>query len=141
MMDRITRDQMFKEFLTTLAKRSTCLKSRVAALIVMDGRIISTGYNGSPKSMKHCLEVGCQIKNNACIRTLHAETNAIAFAARYGIKTDGSVMYTSISPCLNCAKIIINSGITEVVFMEEYRKPEGTKLLIEAGIKLRKLEK
>lgn len=138
--DRITRDQMFREFLITLSKRSTCLRGKVGALIVQDGRIVSTGYNGSPRGMKHCLDIGCQIENGACVRTLHAETNAIAFAARYGIKTDGATLYTSTSPCLNCSKLIINSGITEVVFLQEYRKHEGTDLLIQAGIIVRKLK-
>lgn len=143
---RITRQEMFVEILGVVKKRSTCARAQVSALIVKDNRIISTGYGGSPSGLPHCVDVGCEIgENGGCIRTIHAEANAIAFAARQGISTDGSELWCSMSPCLDCAKLIINSGISRVYYLEAYRKRDGIKLLLAAGIKVfhytpRKLE-
>jgi dCMP deaminase len=133
---RISRNEMHKQILETVAKRSTCTRAHVgAALIVKDGRIISMGYAGSPSGTPHCIDAGCvRGDDGGCIRTIHAEANAIAFAAKGGISTDGCVMYTTISPCYNCAKLIINSGITAVYYLEEYRKTEGIYLLHDSNI-------
>ena len=138
MKDRISRLQMFAEILEVVAKRSTCIKPN-AAILVKDGRIISMGYNGSPKGAPHCIEVGCLEEDGACIRTIHAEANAIAFAAKYGISTEGATLYVTSSPCYDCAKLIVNSGITEVVYLKEYRRPEGIELLNKSKILTHKL--
>ena len=132
---RITRHQMYREILEVIKKRSTCERKQVASIIVKDGRIISMGYAGSPSGTPHCQDEGCIIgPNGGCIRTVHAEANAIAFAARAGISTEGSMMYVTLSPCIDCAKLIINSGIKGVIFFERYRDDSGIKLLENAGI-------
>lgn len=136
---RITRDQMFMAIANIVSFRSTCLRAKVGAVIVQDNRIVSTGYVGAPSGLPHCLDVGCEIgPDGGCIRTVHAEVNAIAFAARAGIKLEGSTLYVTMSPCLNCAKLIINAGIREVVYRDEYRDPSGLKLLRQAGIEIYK---
>lgn len=133
---RITREDMFMEMLDTLAKRSTCNRKQVAALIVREGRIISMGYAGAPSGLAHCLDVGCDIDENTggCTRTVHAEASAIAYAARMGIATEGAILYCTMSPCIDCAKIIINAGIKEVHFQVQYRDVSGIQLLQKAGV-------
>ena len=134
---RLTRSEMFVEMLEVVKKRSTCTRAQVAALIVRENRVISTGYGGSPSGLPHCLDVGCLIGDNGgCIRTIHAEANAVAFAAKYGIAIEGADLWCSMSPCLDCAKLIINSGILRVYYLEAYRKHDGVKLLLDAGIKV-----
>lgn len=136
-MNRISRLKMFFDLLNVIEKRSTCDRKKVAAIIERDGRIISMGYAGAPAGLPHCIDVGCIIdEHGGCIRTVHAEANAIAFAAKNGISTDGATLYCTMSPCLNCAKLIINSGIKEVVYKEEYRNKDGINLLKEAGVKV-----
>lgn len=136
---RITREQMFTDIIKVLAQRSTCGHKRVGAVLAQDNRIISTGYNGPPKGSPHCDDVGCKVENRACIRTVHAEANVIAFAARHGIATEGSTLYTTASPCFTCAKLLINAGIAEVYYIEEYRLKDGVKALIESGVKVGRL--
>jgi dCMP deaminase len=136
-MQRISRLKMYSQILRTVAQRSTCSKPN-AALLVKESRIISMGYNGSPKDQPHCLEAGCiQGPDGGCIRTIHAEQNAIAFAAKHGISTDGATLYTTSSPCYSCAKLIINSGVIEVIYLDLYRDTEGIDLLTESGITIR----
>ena len=125
---------MYAQILKIVAQRSTCNKPN-SALIIKDGRIISMGYNGSPKGQEHCLDHGCeQGPDGGCIRTIHAEQNAIAFAAKYGISTEGAVLWCTTSPCVPCAKLIINSGIVEVVYLDQYRIQDGFILLRKANI-------
>ncbi len=138
--DRISRFEMFRRILTTVALRSTCHIAN-AALIIKDNRIVSMGYNGSPKGHEHCLDVGClRGPDGGCIRTIHAEQNAIAFAAKSGISTEKTIMWCTSSPCLACAKLIINSGITEFSYLGDYRLKEGLVLLRNSGIVCVKLE-
>lgn len=124
-MMRISRDEVFKEMTEALAKRSVCKRKQVAALIVKEGRPISVGYNGPPSDHPHC--ESCL--GSACDISIHAEMNAIAFAAKEGLAIDGCTLYCSMSPCINCAKIILNSGIKRVVYFEEYRLRDGVELL------------
>lgn len=154
--DRISRDQMFSQICSVVAQRSTCLRSQVGALIVKDGRIVSMGYNGPVSGMPACSKPddlhqvliiagalepsGTECMGPACTRSLHAETNAIAFAARAGVSVEGCTMYCSMSPCINCAKVIVNSGIKELKYLEEYRDTSGLELLEKAGIKIEHLE-
>lgn len=134
---RSTRSEMFVEILGAVKKRSTCDRSQVSALIVKENRIISMGYGGSPSGLPHCIDVGCLIgSNGGCIRTIHAESNSIAFAARHGISVEGADLWVSLSPCLDCAKLIINSGIINIYYLEQYRSRDGIELLISAGIKV-----
>ena len=134
-MRRINRSELFMETAKLLALRSTCQRAQVGAVVVKDHRIVSTGYGGSPSGMPHCLDEGCTIgPDGGCISTIHAEANSIAFAARHGIFIDGCTMYVTLSPCLNCSKLIINSGIKAVCYLKEYRDVEPLKLLRKAGI-------
>jgi dCMP deaminase len=105
----------------TIASRATCDRKRVGALIVRDRIILSTGYNGSMRSLPHCDDVGHTMEEGHCITTVHAESNAIAQAARMGIKLEGSSLYTTASPCWTCFKLIVQAGIQEIYYGEFYR--------------------
>jgi dCMP deaminase len=122
MIMRPSRDEWLIRMAVITSARGTCLRASVGAIISRDGRIISTGYVGSPRGLPHCTDVGCDESTySGCIRTVHAEANAIAFAARHGISTEGSELHCTHSPCGNCAKLIINAGIIRVVYDTEYR--------------------
>lgn len=127
---RIEWDDYFLEIATTAAKRSTCSRASVGAVIVRDRRILATGYNGAPSGMPHCTEVGCLIYESTtpsgdllrnCWRTIHAEMNAIAQAARSGVNIDGASIYVTHSPCVQCMKVLANSGIKAVFYDRPYR--------------------
>lgn len=132
---RISRESMLSQMVQIAAERSTCLRRKVGSLIVLDGRILSTGYAGSARGLPHCLDVGCLVgPDGGCLRTIHAEMNAIAFAARYGIRVEGADLWCSLTPCLACAKLIINSGIKRLIALDDYRDTSGSHLLNDAGI-------
>lgn len=143
-MPRPSWKQYFMDITKMVAKRSTCLRRQAGALIVKDKRILATGYNGAPSGLKHCEEVGCirdKIKvpsgqRHELCRGLHAEQNAIIQAAYHGISIKGATMYCTTSPCVICAKMIINAGIKEVIYEEEYDDPLAMELLKEAGVKV-----
>lgn len=135
MMERIHREELFMEIAKLVARRSTCERAQVGAVIVKKNRVISMGYGGSPSGQPHCTEVGCEIgSDGGCIRTVHAEANAIAFAARHGISLEGCSMYVTLAPCYTCAKLLINAGIKEVVYLKPYRKMDGVDFLLHAGM-------
>lgn len=137
MVERIDRDEMMMRIAAVVSQRGTCERASVGAVIALEGRIISSGYVGSPSGLPHCTEVGCEIGNHGgCRRTVHAESNAIAFAAREGIATRGSTIYVTHSPCYDCAKLILNAGIRRVVYEVDYRDGTGRELLRAAGIEL-----
>jgi len=125
---RPSLDEYFVAIAKEVAKRSTCLRSQDGALIVRGMQIVSTGYNGAPSKITHCSEVGCIREQNKIpsgerhelCRGAHAEANAIAYAARYGISVEGATMYCTRFPCSFCAKCIVNSGIKRVVFIKDY---------------------
>jgi dCMP deaminase len=133
---RPTLESIFMETARMLGQRSTCDRGRIGCVITKNDRIISTGYTGSPAGSKHCDEVGHTLdeRTGGCIRTLHAEANAIAHAAQYGIALDHTTLYTTISPCLSCAKLILAAGITIVIYDEAYRDPSGVNFLIEHNV-------
>lgn len=141
-------DPYFMGIAKVVALRSNCIKRKVAAVIVRDQRIISTGYNGTPRGVKNCSEGGCPRCNNIdasgkgleeCLCS-HAEENAIVQSAYHGVAIKESVLYTTFSPCLMCTKMIINAGIKEVVYNMDYSLTETAfRLLQEAGILVRKL--
>jgi dCMP deaminase len=143
-MDRPTLDEYFMEIAAVVARRSTCLRQKVGALIVKDKRILATGYNGAPSGMKHCLEIGClreQLKvpsgeRQELCRAVHAEQNAVIQAAKFGIAVDGGTLYSTHCPCITCAKILINAGIRRVVYGREYADKRGLELLREAGVEV-----
>lgn len=117
-----------------VADASTCSRLHVGAVLVYARRIISTGYNGSPSGMPHCRHDPEGTIQGPCTKAVHAEVNAIAFAAKNGVSTDGSYLYTTDSPCINCAALIINAGIKEVKYGRKYRDSSGLELLERAGV-------
>ncbi len=104
-----------------VATRSTCNRKHVGAVIVRNKTILSTGYNGSIRGLAHCDEAGHEMENEHCIRTIHAEANAIVQAARHGIRIDDSEIYVTASPCYDCFKLIANAGIRKIYYSEFYR--------------------
>lgn len=137
-MNRITRTELNMRIAHLIAERSTCTRKKVGCVITTwEGAIITTGYVGSPSGLPHCLDVGCIIgPNGGCIRTVHAEQSAIAFAAKRGVALEDSILYVTLSPCVSCAMLIINSGIRKVVYAEEYRDTTGIETLKQAGIEV-----
>jgi dCMP deaminase len=145
--ERPSWDEYFMSIAKVVAMRSNCIKRKVAAIIVKDKRVISTGYNGTPRGARNCNEGGCPRCNSMaesgtaldeCL-CCHGEENAITQAAYHGISLKGSTLYTTFSPCLLCTKMIINSGIREVVYNLEYPLNEQAQsLLRECGVLLRK---
>jgi len=119
-----------------IALRGTCQRAQVGAVLAQDGRIIATGYNGSPAGMPHCIDIGCEVVDGHCVRTAHAEAGAIAYAARKGLALEGATLYVTHTPCETCAKLIINAGVIEVVVGTPYGEGNGPTLLREAGIAL-----
>ncbi len=144
-MERPSNDEYFMEMAQLVSSRSTCLRRKVGAVIVKDKRVLSTGYNGSPKGTKHCEDLGCiRVQMNVpsgtrheLCRGVHAEQNAVTQAAYFGVSVDGSTIYTTTYPCSMCAKILINAGIKEIVYSEGYSDDLSKQLLDEAGIALR----
>jgi dCMP deaminase len=129
-------DDYFMGIAWQVARRSTCDRARVGAIIVKDRRILTTGYNGSPAGLPHCDQIGHLMVNGHCVRTLHAEQNAIIQAALHGVGVAGSILYVTHQPCLTCAKMIINAGIRRVVFAGHYPDPHAVAFLQEAGVGL-----
>jgi len=144
-MDRPSNDEYFMEMAQLVSSRSTCLRRKVGAVIVKEKRVLSTGYNGSPKGTKHCEELGCiRVKLNVpsgtrheLCRGVHAEQNAVTQAAYFGVSVDGATIYTTTYPCSMCAKILINAGIKEIIYSEGYADDLSKDLLEEAGIEIR----
>lgn len=137
-MQRLNRHERLIKTALIMAEGSTCNRLKVGAVIAKDGRIISTGFNGAPSGLPHCDPEICN-DNNPCTRTVHAEAGAIVNAAKHGIGLDGSSMYVTNSPCVECAKLIIHSGIRSVYYLIAYRIQDGVNLLISAGVNVEKL--
>jgi dCMP deaminase len=134
-------DDYFMQITVQVARRSTCPRATVGAVIVRDRRILTTGYNGAPAGLPHCTEVGCLMVNGHCVRTLHAEQNAIIQGALYGVDVSASTIYVTHQPCLICAKMIINAGIQRVVYAGDYPDEIARSFLEEAGLELLKYGK
>ncbi len=137
-------DEYFMKIAHDVAERSTCIRRRVGAIIVINKRILATGYNGVPSGIAHCEERGC-LRNELGIpsgerqeicRGLHAEQNAIIQASQYGFSISNSVIYSTTQPCITCAKMIINAGITRVIYEGDYPDTLSLEMLEEAGIRL-----
>lgn len=161
-MARMTRESYFIERLKLLEARSTCERGQVGALIVRENRVVAEGYNGSPPGMPHCIDegVGCEeaivqawvsegaggllvddqpVKLMGCARSIHAESNAIAWAAREGIRTRGAAMWCTYSPCRSCAQLIVSAGIEQFVYLKPYRDAH-VEILDDAGLEVIFLE-
>ncbi len=133
---RIGWHEYFMNIAEQVGTRSTCDRKHIGAVIVRDKTILSTGYNGSLRGAPHCDEIGHDMENDHCIRTVHAEANAIAQAARHGVMVDGAELYVTASPCLTCFKLMVNSGIRVVYFREFYRDERIREYARQAGITL-----
>ena len=121
MTERIGWNDYFMNIARVVATRATCDRKHVGAVLVRDKTILSTGYNGSIRGLPHCSEVGHMMEDNHCVRTVHAEANAIIQAAKNGVAIDGATIYTTASPCWPCFKLIANAGCRRIVFGEFYR--------------------
>lgn len=150
-MKRPTWDEYFMEMAELTAKRSTCMRRKVGAVIVKDKRAIATGYNGAPRGIKHCedREGGCLRqkmgipsgqRHELCM-ALHAEQNAIIQAASMGNAIEGGTIYITHQPCVICAKMIVNAGINRIVVREGYPDELSAKILEEAGLEVERMER
>ncbi len=134
----------FMDIAELVASRSTCIRRHVGAVIVKDNRILSTGYNGTPTGIRHCLERGClrdeleipSGQRHELCRGLHAEQNAIIQAASHGVTINGGEIYCTNQPCIICAKMIINSGLKKIIIRNSYPDELATDMLAEAGLKV-----
>jgi dCMP deaminase len=141
---RVSWDEYFMQITHVVATRSTCLRRQVGAVIVLDRHIIATGYNGAPRGLAHCQEVGClreqqQIasgQRHELCRALHAEQNAIIQAAVSGVSIADGTLYTNVFPCVLCAKMLINSRISRIVYEQDYPDELSHQLLEQAGMEL-----
>ncbi|MBD3246433.1 MAG: cytidine deaminase [Candidatus Omnitrophica bacterium] len=140
-------DVYFMSVASLVKDRSTCLRRQVGAALVKEKQILATGYNGAPSGISHCDEQGClrtrlevpSGKQHEICRGLHAEQNVLLQAARHGVSVKGSTLYVTNFPCSICAKMIVNAGILEVVYADEYPDPRALEFLQEAGITLRRV--
>jgi dCMP deaminase len=114
-------DSYFLKIAYAVSERSTCDRASVGCVLVLDKRILTTGFNGSPSGQPHCDDEGHLMEDGHCVRTIHAETNAIIQAALHGVSTRGCTCYVTHFPCINCAKALINAGITRLVYSVAYR--------------------
>ena len=143
-MERPTWDDYFMKITQTVTERSTCLRRHVGAVLVLDKHILATGYNGSPRGLKHCSEVGClrerkgvpSGERHELCRGLHAEMNALLQAASHGIRIEGATLYSTTYPCSLCAKMLINGGIVRIVAAEDYPDALAKEMLDEAKVEV-----
>lgn len=128
--------EYFLDIADYVAKRATCPRAAVGAVLVVNRQIISTGYNGSPRKTAHCDDIGCLLDDGHCVRSTHAEINAIAQAARVGGKLDGAICYCTLEPCRRCTNALINAGVVEIIFRKKYGVmfDETAQLCVEAGV-------
>lgn len=125
MTDRPSWESIWWQQALVLAQRGSCSRLRTACLIVSeDNRLLSSGYNGSPPGHPTCLEVGCLLYEHHCVRTVHAELNAVLHAARFGISIDKGVVYTIARPCIRCATVLLAAGIKHINYWTEYPGPD-----------------
>ena len=148
--DRPTWDEYFMEIADVVAKRSNCVSRKVGAVITVDNQIVSTGYNGAPKGLHHCVDAGgCLRKLNKIesgtrqeiCRAAHAEQNAIISAAVKGVSVKGGTLYTNTYPCSICTRMIINAEIKRIVYDSDYSDPLSKEMLDESGIKVLRLKR
>ncbi|MFW6189481.1 MAG: deoxycytidylate deaminase [Planctomycetota bacterium] len=142
--ERPSWDEYFMRIAHEVAKRSTCLRRQVGAVLVLDKRILATGYNGAPSGLPHCAEVGClreemQVpsgQRHELCRGLHAEMNALLQGGRHGVREEGATLYSTFVPCSLCSKMIINAGIRRVVAARPYPDSFARRMLRQAGVEL-----
>lgn len=140
-------DEYFMGIAHLVSQRASCIRRKVGAVVVKDKRILSTGYNGAPTGVKHCDQTGClrqkldvpSGQRHELCRGLHAEQNSFLQAALHGVSVRDSMMYITVTPCIICAKMIINAGIKEIVIEGNYPDEMAMEFLEEAGVKVRKI--
>jgi len=149
MTNRLDWHQYFMKIADLVAERSTCCRAKVGAVIVKDKNILSTGYNGAPAGLPHCTDAGCLIYKSItpdgnveenCFRTIHAEINAIAQAAKHGSSINGADIYVTHTPCIHCLKVLINTGIRNIYYQSEYKVETIADMIKQAGINLIQLD-
>ncbi len=134
MNDRLSWDDYFLGIVSSVAERATCDRGKCSALISYQHQIIATGYVGSPPGFPHCDDIGHLMVDGHCVRTVHAEQNALVSAARLGVSVLGATLYSTMAPCRVCAMLIITAGIDRVVSSFAYQNDAGVKILNQAGI-------
>lgn len=137
---RASWSEYFLEMSLLAATRSTCPRRQVGAVLVREHRVIATGYNGAPHGQPHCTDVGCLMENGHCVRTIHAELNALLQCARYGIPTGGVDLYCTDMPCRYCARALVQAGVRRIFYLRAYESPETHALTAERGLELIQLE-
>jgi dCMP deaminase len=132
-MERINRNELNLRIAYLISQRATCQRLGVGAIITRDNRIVATGYNGPVKGSPHCSILGCDTSEH-CQHAVHAEANAIYFAARYGVSLEGCTLYVTHSPCRKCAEAIVNAGIDSVIYDIQFRDTSSLKFLTSNGV-------
>lgn len=149
MTDRLSWDKYFMDIAKRVAERATCSRAKIGAVIVKEKNIVATGYNGSPAGHPHCTEVGCLIyvsrnpdgeEEENCFRTIHAEINAIAQAAKNGTSIDGADIYITASPCYHCLKTLLNTGIKAIYYEKPYKIEKIQPLIEHSSMELIQIE-
>lgn len=133
-------DQYFLKLAMLVSERATCPRMHCGCVLVREKRILATGYNGSIPGDEHCEDVGCYVVDNHCIRTIHAEMNAVNQCSVHGISTRGATAYVTNMPCTNCAKVLISAGIKEVVIFSDYHDTKAEEFFERGGVVLRRIE-
>ncbi len=133
-------DEYFLKLAMLVSERATCPRMHVGCVLVRDKRILSTGYNGSIPGDGHCTDIGCLIVDNHCVRTIHAEMNAIIQCSIHGVSTKDATAYVTNMPCTNCSKALIAAGIKELVVFSDYHDTLADEFFAKANIKIRRLK-
>ncbi|WP_018658896.1 ComE operon protein 2 [Allofustis seminis] len=140
-MERMNWDEYFMAQSVLLATRSTCERLSVGAVLVRDKRVIAGGYNGSVSGDVHCIDDGCYVVNGHCLRTIHAEMNALLQCAKFGIRAEGAEIYVTHFPCLDCTKAMIQAGITKIHYLNNYRNDDyAMELLKKSNVQVQKVK-
>jgi dCMP deaminase len=129
-------DEYFMQIAHTVGTRATCPRASVGCVLAREHRILTTGYNGAPRGVAHCTEVGCSLDNGHCLRATHAEANAVVQGALHGVSLQHAVAYCTHQPCVNCSKLLISAGVIKIVYDEAYPDEIASRLLAEAGVAL-----
>ncbi len=147
-MSRPSWKEYFMDIASLVARRSTCRRRRVGAIVVRNKQILATGYNGAPTGLPHCLDIGClreelgvpSGERHELCRGLHAEQNVIIQAAYHGVSIKGATLYCTNLPCSICSKMLINAGISEIIYQEGYADPMAEEMMKAAGVKLAQID-
>ncbi len=133
-------DEYFLKLAMLVSERATCPRMHAGAVLVKNKRILATGYNGSIPGQPHCDDIGCMIVDNHCVRTIHAEMNAIIQCAIHGVSTQGATAYITNMPCTNCAKALIGAGIKEIVIFSDYHGTLAKEFFKDANVTIRRMK-